>query len=290
MKLLQFVPRRQRNGVNGVLGENWYPAHRPLQGYRAVLGTKPTLNDSVWNMNGVIIYVADDMFFYNGNAIQLHKPWSFTLDGVTYKLWSSENDLVWMANGQFLTWKKLSSAPIGCDPSFIYGPLLKNLKPGGVGAVCEAYLGPKKTRGNVFSFSGYSRIRPATTNVSKTYYSDTAGYLQSRANSFMTNSTLHKAPGIKYVNPDGSTIWPVINQSVPEYPYPVNSSLFVPTTLSDCPTVPLRVYKPNNSQFSVQGAVDSSTRLMKLRNDAEAHKKLSSKKVETLRCKSCTRS
>ena len=276
MKLLQFVPQRQRNGVNGPTSGSWYPAHRPLQGYRTVLGTTLNLNGSVWSMNGSLIYVVDDAFYYDGMEVRLTRPYAFTLNGVTYTLRSSEGDLVWASGDQAITWTQMGPS-VGCDPKVVYGPLMKMLKPLGVGATCGAYAGPLHTKGNVFSFSGYSRIRSATTNISSKYCPDTASYLRRRANSFHSTSTLHKAPGIRYVNTDGGIVWPVVPQHVPEYPYVVNSAYYAPT-VSDCPT-PLRVYKPSNPTFSVQGAVDSSTRILKLRLEAESHKKLSSKKV-----------
>jgi hypothetical protein len=149
-----------------------------------------------------------------------------------------------------------------------YGPQLKLLKNG-----CNTCRGPVGSKtGNQISFSGGSGIRSATTNLSKTYYSDTVGYLRSRGQNFTSHLDLHKAPGIAYATAAGP-IWPETVQQGPNGP--VNSSLYASNTPQQrCPDN-LTVYKPNNVTFSTQGAVSSSTHVLKRSVDAQNMPKLS---------------
>ena len=149
-----------------------------------------------------------------------------------------------------------------------YGPQLKLLKNG-----CNTCRGPVGSKsGNEISFSGGSGIRTATTNLSKTYYSDTVGYLRSRGQNYASHLDLHKAPGIQYANATGP-VWPETVQQGPNGP--VNSSLYASNTPQvRCPSN-LSVYKPNNVNFSTQGAVSSSTRILKRSVDAQNMPKLS---------------
>ena len=149
------------------------------------------------------------------------------------------------------------------DPTCVqYGTELKLLKQG-----CNSCRGPVGSKfGNVISFSGGSGIRSATTNLSKTYFSDTAGYLRSRGQNYASNIDLHKAAGIEYANSTGP-IWPETVQQGPNGP--VNSSLYASNTPQQHCANNLSVYKPNNVKFSTQGAVSSSTRVLKRAVDAQ---------------------
>ena len=153
------------------------------------------------------------------------------------------------------------------DTCVTYGPQMKLLKNG-----CNTCKGPvviqngeaTRTNGNVISFNGGSGIRSATTNLSQTYYANTGAYLRSRGQSFKTNTDIHKIPGIDYANSNGP-IWPETDQ------LNGNSSMYASNALiagtSTC-TQPVTIYKPNNSGFSTQGAVSSSTRTLKSKENA----------------------
>lgn len=78
------------------------------------------------------------------------------------------------------------------------------------------------------------QIRRASTLLNKNYYTDTKGYLRSRGISYIQNLT-----------------------QVSVCPIPIS------TSCNPNPTV----YKPNNTQFSQQGAVDSSSRITRLKLD-----------------------
>ena len=107
-----------------------------------------------------------------------------------------------------------------------------------------------------------NRIRPATTILSKKYYSDTKGYLQSRCQRFIQKYTPEQIQGIEYVGPNGEQVWPTDDPAGPQ-------TYLTPNCPANCPTdsTVFTYYKPNNKKFGVQGAVDSSTRLQKLKLD-----------------------
>jgi len=133
---------------------------------------------------------------------------------------------------------------------------------------CNTCVGPVGSKfGNVISFSGGSGIRSASTNLSPKYYSNTASYLRSRGQSFQANSNIHKAADIDYLV-NNVPVWPTIPQTTEAYPFRVDSSLYAMNTATKCPTS-FSVYKPSNAPFATQGAVSSSTRLLKLRTSAE---------------------
>ena len=86
-------------------------------------------------------------------------------------------------------------------------------------------------------------IKPASTIISKSYYSDTKGYLQSRCKTYNQKQTHHTPLGKK--------------TETNEY------------RMTDCPQVKkgcavTTVYKPSNQSFRTQGAVSSSLRTQKL--------------------------
>jgi len=153
--------------------------------------------------------------------------------------------------------KKLDSSCV------LYGEKMALLKNG-----CNTCRGPAGSKfGNVISFGGGSGIRSATTIVSPRYYSNTASYLRSRGQTYYANATIHRAPGINYIQNNGPVL-PSVPQTSPLYPFSVNSAYFAMTTSTECPSS-LAVYKPNNPTFATQGAVSSSARLLKLKTGIE---------------------
>ena len=95
-------------------------------------------------------------------------------------------------------------------------------------------------------------IRPARTNISKAYNSSTKQYLQSRCMTYDQKLSVNKIPGDNYPDTSENT-----NNSYATNSCPQNGSKSCNTT----------IYKPNNTQFATQGAVSSSTRLLKLQVD-----------------------
>jgi hypothetical protein len=100
-------------------------------------------------------------------------------------------------------------------------------------------------------------IKPATTLISKKYYSDRASYLKSRCKSYTQNLSGNPVQGIQYLN--GTT--PVWASDSPNGSQ-VYSTTDCCSTTGETSTL---IYKPNNMQYATQGAVDSSDRITRLK-------------------------
>ena len=159
---------------------------------------------------------------------------------------------------------------------------------------------PKQQRGTIMSFSGAAKLNSAVTTVSKNFHQNYSSYLRTRGKNYDSNSIVHQVPGIQYnkliqgpdpAAPVGSEIvWPEKPQTITEpgnSPFigqTLNSSYYRGNScLGQCEETTgisgacdadkvtngancsLSIYKPSNSQFAVQGAVDSSTRLTRLK-------------------------
>jgi len=115
-----------------------------------------------------------------------------------------------------------------------YGPQLKMLGKS-LTFDCNGYQGPVGSKvGSVFSFSGASKIRSASTNVAPTYYTRHIEYMKGRASTFPDGESIHYAKGVAYSN----------------------------TPIETCAKEV--IYKRSNPTFGHQGAVDSSLRSAKL--------------------------
>ena len=100
-------------------------------------------------------------------------------------------------------------------------------------------------------------IKRAVTKLSKSYYTDTKAYLKSRCLTYDQKNSVNKRNDVKYVNEDGVALYPTDSPNGPQ--------TFLP---NNCPKshggkcVVTNIYKPNNAQFSQQGAVSSSLRTL----------------------------
>jgi hypothetical protein len=109
-------------------------------------------------------------------------------------------------------------------------------------------------------------IKSASTLLSRAYYSDTTGYLKSRCKTYQQNASINRTSGVTYLSPDGQHIWATSSANGSQV-YQTND-IYKPRVNphacsgSGASTV---IFKPNNYQYSVQGAVDSSTRIEKLK-------------------------
>ena len=100
-------------------------------------------------------------------------------------------------------------------------------------------------------------IKPASTLISKKYYSDRAAYLKSRCKSYNQNLSGNPVQGIQYL--DGTT---------PVWASDSSTGSQVYSTSDCCSTTGATstlIYKPNNMQYGTQGAVDSSDRITRLK-------------------------
>jgi hypothetical protein len=136
-------------------------------------------------------------------------------------------------------------------------------------------------------------IKPATTILSKKYYTDTKGYLKSRCISYNQKLSVNPMPGVQYFNDEGQPLYPTNEPNGPQ----VRSTQNCLTNCNSCPscttnsgcnhagsvcanvadcmncndsrkcesTPSQTIYKPNNRQFAVQGSVSSSARLDRLK-------------------------
>ena len=146
---------------------------------------------------------------------------------------------------QFNASKTLNSTqPCICDNSKQVGLPIKMLGK----SCCTDTKGPVGSKtGNIMSFSGNAKIRSAIQPNNKLYFSDSYSYLRSRGNTFNDKDKFRNIPQTDYTNP--------LNSSY----YEIQESI--------CATPIKTTYKPNNKNFSTQGAVSSDTRLLKLKYD-----------------------
>ena len=119
-------------------------------------------------------------------------------------------------------------------------------------------LNVDETRGPVGTTGSGARIRSAVTKVNKTYHTHTKAYLESRNKNYSNNQFISKLPNVTYYDSNKDYVWPT-DQSV-------NSSMYQ-GRLCDNGKYKTVIYKPSNPQFGVQGAVDSSSRIHRLKHN-----------------------
>ena len=107
-------------------------------------------------------------------------------------------------------------------------------------------------------------IKSAVTLLKKDYYSDTKGYLQSRCQTYDQKLSTIPIPENKnnYIDPTTHNPIPSSNSSSGSQVYYTNNCSKKCTNNNSRVTT---IYKPNNSQYSQQGAVSSSSRLTRLK-------------------------
>ena len=249
-----LILQKPTNKLNtsGTLSGLWYPSARPLKIWRKTLGSTLELNGTIWLYNGTIIFVDNNSFVFHNTVVSLNRnPYSFMFNNVTYTLVASSPDLVFTStHGTVVLASLQSETPCDLAQPVIETPL-KNIK-----KKCDPC-----SPGSIISFSGYAGIKPSSTNISNGYFPNNYQYLRNRGNTFDTTSTLHKISGVNYAS-GSNPVWPVVAQSVEGQP--VTSSSFAYNDVT-CNPSKFAIYKPNNPGFSTQGAVDSSTRLWKLK-------------------------
>jgi len=108
-------------------------------------------------------------------------------------------------------------------------------------------------------------IRSATTLLSKSYYSDTKGYLKSRCIQYDQKLSTTRIPGITYTKPC-STGSGVIIVEPTDSPTGTQVRWTQNCQQQSCSTQhSTTIYKPSNAQFATQGAVSSSSRIDRLK-------------------------
>lgn len=108
----------------------------------------------------------------------------------------------------------------------------------------------------------YNIIKPATTILSKKYYTDSRAYLRSRCKLYEQKLSTRRIPGNIYFDQSGNELYPNNNDTGPQ-------NFLMRNCANTCEQnkQPTTIYKPNNRNFSTQGAVSSSARLVKLKYD-----------------------
>jgi hypothetical protein len=107
--------------------------------------------------------------------------------------------------------------------------------------------------------TGPRRIRPSTTLLSKSYYTDHKAYMRGRCLLYDQKLTAIPVPTITYVDASNNLLYPNATNTVRQtQDCPAKCA-----TTNSCQTI----YKPNNIKFAKQGAVDSSDRLTRLKLD-----------------------
>ena len=101
------------------------------------------------------------------------------------------------------------------------------------------------------------RIRPSTTLLSKTYYTDHKAYMRGRGRLYDQKSTTIPVSDVTYLDAAGELLYPNETNTVRQ----TQDCSFSPSTCNQT------TYKPNNIKFAKQGAVDSSDRLTRLKLD-----------------------
>ena len=106
-------------------------------------------------------------------------------------------------------------------------------------------------------------IKSAQTNISNKYFSSTKSYLQSRCKTYQQKLSINKKDGVTYLDANGNLLHPSDSPTGPQVFNTSNCPLNCSTETDNVTTI----YKKSNRNFSVDGAVSSSTRLAKLKYD-----------------------
>ena len=113
-------------------------------------------------------------------------------------------------------------------------------------------------------------IKRASTLLSKAYYTTHEAYMKSRTNTYDQKllTIPISAPGFDYYNADGQLNWP--SDSATGSQVYATTDQYNPQSTRTCNGRKngTTIFKPNNRQYSCQGAVDSSTRIDKLKQTA----------------------
>lgn len=113
-------------------------------------------------------------------------------------------------------------------------------------------------------------IKTASTLLSRAYYTTHLAYMKSRTNTYDQKllTIPINAPGFNYYNANGELNWPS-NSATGSQVYATTDQYNPKSTLTcDGRKNGITIFKPNNRQYACQGAVDSSTRIDRLKQTA----------------------
>lgn len=109
-----------------------------------------------------------------------------------------------------------------------------------------------------------NRIKSAVTLINKKYYSDRKAYLKSRCLTYEQKLSTIKDPNVSYVDSEGNIIYPSNSSNGSQVRLSTNCSKACYDTSGNY-TTSTTIYKPNNAQYGVQGAVSSGSRIDRLK-------------------------
>lgn len=120
-------------------------------------------------------------------------------------------------------------------------------------------------------------IRRANSNLSRAYYTTHEAYLRSRTNTYKQKLLTVPAPNVTYKDANGNMLWPSNALNGPQVYNTVDE--YQPNSTRTCngQKCGYTIFKPNNREYKVQGAVESSTRIDTLKQ------KTINKNAESLR-------
>lgn len=102
-------------------------------------------------------------------------------------------------------------------------------------------------------------IKSAVVSISDKHHNSSASYMESRCMLYRQKLTTIPIEGTQYVTSNGGVIWPSDDSDGTQNRSSIGFSNEV------CGSNVAAIYKPNNNQFSNQGAVDSSSRSTRLK-------------------------
>lgn len=107
-------------------------------------------------------------------------------------------------------------------------------------------------------------IKSGVTKLNKKYYTTSKAYLYARCQTFDQKATTVKRAGVAYYTPEGKPALPSDSETGAQ----VFNTGNCPTNCTNTGKPITTIYKPNNIEYAQQGAVDCSTRMMRLRQQA----------------------
>jgi hypothetical protein len=114
-----------------------------------------------------------------------------------------------------------------------------------------------------------TRPKSSQTLIKKNYYTTSKSYLKSRAKLYIQNQTISKIGdnGLNQLAPPSNNNWVYPENSQTQGTQVYNTTFFVDNLNNDTCRKKV-IFKPNNPFFAVQGAVDSSTKIVQSKYEA----------------------
>jgi hypothetical protein len=129
-------------------------------------------------------------------------------------------------------------------------------------------------KNNVIRSGMVSYTTNGVTDHSKKYYTTSLQYLKARGQTFSQKQTIHRIEGNTYINTNTCQPVPASDSSKGSQEFYVNAPIGTDIP-GGCKNI-RAIYKPNNPQYAKQGAVESGTRIMRLKNSILRPQKYSS--------------